>query len=141
MIEIRPIADDDFEAVALVHVRAWQAAYAGIVAVPAYFVEKKEREPTVYGVIDHAGILGLGGDIQASDSPEIPEDMRRTLEATGQGEAIRNAIASDNFVFRPVGSEEEARRALAARTLNGFYVLPRDYLASGTIESYAPATL
>lgn len=116
------------------------AAYAAIIAVPAYLAEKKEREPLVYGVIDQAGVLRLGADVHAPGGPEIPEDMRKALEATGQGQAVKDAMASDNFVFRPIASEDEARRALAARTLSGFFVLPRDYMTGGAVDAYAPDT-
>ncbi|MGH8638019.1 MAG: hypothetical protein ACREUZ_12870, partial [Burkholderiales bacterium] len=39
----------------------FMAAYAGIVAIPAYYAEKKEREPAVYGVVDEARVLLLSG--------------------------------------------------------------------------------
>ena len=116
----------------------FMAAYGGVVAIPAYYAEKKAREPVVYGVVDEAGALRLDGDVRGSTAPQIPEDMRRTLEAAGQAQALDKALASENFVFRPVATGEEARKALAARDLKGYFVIPKDYLASGSIDSYMP---
>jgi ABC-2 type transport system permease protein len=116
----------------------FMAAYAGIVAVPAYFAERSEREPAVYGIVDRSGVLQLTGDVTSSAAPQIPEEMRRTLEASGQGQALDQALASSSFVFRPVASEDDAREALARRTIKGFFVLPAGYLADGRIDTYSP---
>jgi ABC-2 type transport system permease protein len=118
----------------------FMAAYGGIVAIPAYFAQQKEREPVVYGIVDDAGVLRLSGDLSTATSQPIPEEMRRTLEATGQGQALDSALASENFVFRPIQNESEARAALANRTLKGYFVIPRDYLAAGEIDAYSPDT-
>ena len=37
----------------------FMAAYAGVVAIPAYFASRAVREPSVYGVVDPAGMLRL----------------------------------------------------------------------------------
>jgi ABC-2 type transport system permease protein len=116
----------------------FMAAYAGVIAIPAYYAEKKEREPVVYGVVDDARVLRLSGDVNAVAGPQIPDEMRRTLEAAGQGQALERALASSNFVFRPFGAEEEARARLAARRIKGFFVLPRDYMAEGRVDVYSP---
>jgi ABC-2 type transport system permease protein len=116
----------------------FMAAYGAVVAVPAYYAEKKGREPSVYGVIDNAGALRLSGDVKTSAGPQIPEEMRRTLEAAGQGQALDRALASSNFVFRPFGSEDDARTALAERKVKGFFVVPKNYLTEGRIDAYSP---
>lgn len=116
----------------------FMAAYAGVIAIPAYYAEKKEHEPVVYGVVDHAGVLTLSGDVSAAPSPQIPDDMRRTLEAAGQGQALDRALASSNFIFRPYAVEEDARAALAERKLKGYFVVPRDYMPEGRIDTYSP---
>ena len=48
---------------------------------------------------------------------------------------------SENFVFRPVATEEEARRALAARQLKGFFVIPKDYMTEGRLDVYSPESV
>jgi len=116
----------------------FMAAYGGVVAVPAYYAEKKEREPVVYGVVDDAGVLGLSGDVQRPTGPQIPEEMRRALEAAGQGQALDRALAFSNFVFRPFAAEAEARGALAERRIKGYFVVPADYLTEGRIDAYSP---
>lgn len=118
----------------------FMAAYAGIIAIPAYYAERKDREPAVYGVADQAGVLHLTGDVTAAAPSTLPEEMRRALEAAGQEAALDRAITADNFVFTPVESEEAGRRAVAARTLRGFFVVPADYLDEGRIVAYSPDT-
>jgi len=116
----------------------FMAAYGGIVAIPAYYSQQKEREPSVYGVIDRSGILQLSSDVKTDAAARVPEEMRRALESAGQGAALDQALAFANFVFRPMASEDEARRALAARTLKGYFVIPQDYLDHGRIHDYQP---
>jgi ABC-2 type transport system permease protein len=119
----------------------FMAAYGAVVAVPAYYADKKSREPALYGVVDNAGVLKLSGDVKTSAGPHVPEEMRRTLEAAGQGQALDRALAFSNFVFRPFGSEEEGRQALAERTIKGLFVVPADYVTAGRIDAYSPDSL
>ncbi len=116
----------------------FMAAYAGIIAVPAYYAEKKDHEPSIYGVVDEAGVLQLSGEVNASSLPQMSEEVRRTLEASGQTQALDRALRSANFVFKPIATEDEAKGALARRGVKGFFVLPRDYLAEGRIVAYSP---
>jgi ABC-2 type transport system permease protein len=116
----------------------FMAAYAGVIAIPAYYAGVKEREPVIYGVVDGAGMLGLSGDVSAASASPVPEEMRRTLEAAGQGQALEGALASANFIFRPFAAESEARPVLAARKIKGYFVLPPDYMAEGAIDAYTP---
>ena len=58
------------------------ALYAGLVAIPAFYLERKQAEPKVYGVVDEAGVLGLEGEAHAPQ-PAIPDEIRRALEASG----------------------------------------------------------
>jgi ABC-2 type transport system permease protein len=116
----------------------FMAAYGAVVAVPAYYAERKGREPSVYGLVDDAGLLKLSGDVTAPGGPQIPEEMRRSLEAAGQGQALDRALAISNFVFRPYVSDGEARRALAERKIKGYFVVPANYLAEGGVDAYSP---
>lgn len=116
----------------------FMAAYAGIVAIPAYYAEKSDRLPNIYGVIDKSGVLKMNADVNGTS--QLPEDVRQALEAVGQAQALEHALAYANFVFRPYSDEQEARRALIARTIKGFYIVPEDYLASGRITMYSPET-
>jgi ABC-2 type transport system permease protein len=108
------------------------------VAVPAYIADKGSRTPSIYGVVDEPGVLGLSGDLNAGKQSPIPEEMRQALEAAGQGQALARALAADNFVFRPYTSRDEAHAALAERRLKGYFVIPRDYMREGTLDSYTP---
>jgi ABC-2 type transport system permease protein len=118
----------------------FMAAYGGVVAIPAYFAQQKEREPVVYGIVDQAGVLRLSGELPAQTGPQIPEEMRRTLEATGQSQALDRALDVENLVFRPYAHEPDARTALAERKLKGYFVIPADYISAGHIEAYSPDT-
>jgi ABC-2 type transport system permease protein len=114
----------------------FMAAYGAIVAIPAYYAEKSDRLPNIYGVIDRSGILSMNTEVNARG--HLPDDLRRALEAAGQGDALDRAITSANFVFRPFQDEQQARDALISRQIKGFYVVPEDYLAMGRITAYSP---
>ena len=110
------------------------AAYAGVVAVPAYFAMRSGKEPAVYGVIDAARVLNLRSE-ERSERPDLPEELKKAVEMSGQKQAIEQSLDS-NFVFRPYASEPEARSALAARTIKGYFVVPEDYLTRGVVDIY-----
>ena len=57
MLEIRPIADEEIDEVARVHVRSWQAGYAGI--VPATFLD--ELDPADFAARRRDKIVPEGG--------------------------------------------------------------------------------
>ncbi len=116
------------------------ALYAGLVAIPAYYLERKQAEPKVYGVVDEAGVLGLEGEARAP-RPAVPDEIRRALEASGQAAALERALVSSQFVFRPYAAEPEARKALVAKDVDGYFVVPADYLEKGGVDTYAPETL
>ena len=117
----------------------FMAAYAGIVAVPAYYAEKSDRLPNVYGVIDRAGVLKIDSEVNAAS--RLPDSVQQAIEASGQGQAALNhALSWANFVFRPYATEQQAQAALIARQIKGFYVVPEDYVASGRVTAYSPET-
>lgn len=113
------------------------AAYAAIVAIPAYFAAQKEADEAVYGVVDTAGVLALAGDVRAPRT-DVPEEMRRALESMGQKAALDQALGQSNFIFRPFESDASARAALVEDRIAGYFVLPADYLANGRIAIYSP---
>jgi hypothetical protein len=114
----------------------FMAAYGAVVAVPAYFAEQSSRQPSVYGVVDQAGVLRLEGDLAGGDGLQIPDDVRQALEAAGQAHALDRAVLAQNFVFRPLATQEEARAALAARQLKGYFVVPKTYMGEGRLDVY-----
>ena len=117
------------------------AGYAALVALPAYYAAKRDREqPAIFGVVDRPGVLDLQGDI-APPRTELDEDTRRLLEATGQTAAVDRALPRSSLLFRPFASAVTARQELAARTLRGYFVLTDDYLRTGRVESYGPDTI
>jgi ABC-2 type transport system permease protein len=115
----------------------FMAAYAGIVAIPAYFASRAENEPSVYAVVDTGGLLDLRGDVSGGDTP-IPAEVRRALDATGQTSALEEELTRSRFVFRPFPTEAAARDALARRIIKGTFVVPPHYVSTGVIDIYTP---
>jgi len=113
----------------------FMSIYAGVVALPAYYAEKKGHERAVWGVVDLSGLLRLTGDAEPSEQ-RLPEELQKTLEAAGQRAAIARAIASEHFVFRPFPDEAAARQALSARAIKGYFLVPRDYLKVAEVNTY-----
>lgn len=116
------------------------AAYAAIVALPAYYEAQKDKEPALYGVVDPSAVLGLSGDA-AAPTVQIPEELRQTVDAMGGRAALDQALADSNFIFRPFADETTARAALQARQIKGYFALAPDYLETGRVGIYSPDTL
>jgi len=117
----------------------FMAAYAGVVAVPAYFASRAVAEAAVYGVIDPGGILKIEKDIKSTQ--EMPEDVRQAIEASGAAGANAAAFMGSGSIFRPFPSEDVARAALASRAIKGYFVLPADYLTKGVVDIYTQDTM
>jgi ABC-2 type transport system permease protein len=116
------------------------SAYGAIVAVPAYYASKRDREPAVFGVVDRSQLLRLQGDT-TPPKLEIDTDTQRLLQSVGQKAAVDRMLPRSNFIFRPVASEAQARDGLARRDLRGYFVVRDDYLRSGTVEVYTPDSM
>ena len=119
------------------------AAYGVIVAVPAYLAaQKDENAKSLYGVVDEAAVLSLTEDV-AAPRVQLSEELKQAVEALGSGARARldAALEDSNFIFRAFPSEPSARSALAARDIKGYFVLPKDYMASGVVDVYSPDTV
>lgn len=113
------------------------AVYAAVVGVPAYFMTKQASKPSTYGVVDRGGVLRLTDETTAG-SDQVPEELRRALEASGQQATVERMIGSARSRFRPYATEAEARAALLAHSIKGYFVLPPDYLQKGGVDAYGP---
>jgi len=111
--------------------------YAAIVGVPAYFMAKQASKPAIFGVVDPGGVLRLKEDATAG-SDQIPEELRRALETSGQQATVERMVGTARSRFRPYATEAEARAALVAQTIKGYFVLPPDYVQNGGVEAYGP---
>ncbi|MFL6279839.1 MAG: ABC transporter permease [Vicinamibacterales bacterium] len=109
--------------------------YSAIVALPAYYAQKAENKASIYGLVDRSGVVSLSGDAEPT-LDRLPPGLQRALEAAGQRAAMARALADEHFIFRPFASEESARQALADRGIKGYFVLPDDYMTTGTIDTY-----
>jgi ABC-2 type transport system permease protein len=88
-----------------------------------------------YGVVDEARILGLGGEVR-SDGVRVPGDVRKMLDAAGQSKAVEEALERSRFTFLPFESEPQARASVTSRSITGYFVIPKDYLATGNVDIY-----
>jgi ABC-2 type transport system permease protein len=115
------------------------AAYGAIVAIPAYYAAKKDREASIYGVVDPARILALDGDV-AAPNRDVPDEVARAVDAMGQRAAVQAALDQAGFIFRPYNGEEQARAALRDGTIKGYFAVSPDYVDTGRIDIYTPDT-
>ena len=111
--------------------------YGLLVSVPAYFTAKKEAETKVYGVVDESGVLAMDREVTVSPLSEVPEEVRSMLRSTGQADALQQPLAMwANSVYRPFAGEDEARAALQAGKIKGYFHLPPDFLEKGEVSAY-----
>jgi len=111
--------------------------YGGLISIPALMEARAARQVAVYGVVDDAKVLGLEGEVTLQ-MVEIPEEIRSALQMSGQQQILEQQLAwLNNTVFRPFATEPDARRALIAKEIKGYYRLPPDYIATGLVERYA----
>lgn len=136
-----------FEFLCVVRSKGWLIAtfgmpvflllYAGVISIPIMMEARAAREVAVYGVVDEARVLGLDEEI-TQQAVEVPDEIRATLRMSGQEQILEQTFAwLNNTVFRPYDSESEARAALLAEDIKGYYRLPADYVATGLVERYA----
>ena len=116
------------------------AAYGAIVGIPAYYASMKDREASIYGVVDTARILALDGDL-AAPNRDVPDEVVKAADAMGQRAAVQAALDQAGFIFRPYHAEEQARGALRDHTIKGYFVVSPDYLDSGRIDIYTPEAI
>jgi ABC-2 type transport system permease protein len=116
------------------------AAYGAIVAVPAYLAAQQDKAAAMFGVVDPAGVLALDGDV-AAPGVQLSDDLRRTLGAMGQRDAVDRALEKSNFVFRSFETESDARVAMLGGRIKGYFVLPPDYMDTGRVDIYSPETV
>jgi len=83
------------------------AIYAAVLGLPAYFMTKQASKPSIYGVVDPGGVLRLKEEATAG-SDQIPEELRRALETSGQQATIERMIGAARTRFRPYANEAEA---------------------------------
>ena len=112
--------------------------YAGLISGMGLLMHRKGSEIKIYGVLDRSGLLHLSGD-RTSSSVEIPQEVKRTLQALGREDLLDRGLAwTGQAVFRPFEEEAAARAALSVGEIDGYFLLPEDYLQSGILLEYLP---
>lgn len=110
------------------------AAYVGVIALISVSAAKKADAPKLYGIVDHAALIGLTQDTTVR--PPLPEAGRALVEAAGPEAGLQVAEQMKGTTFRPFANEKDADSALRADQVKGYFVLPTDYLATGKVDSY-----
>jgi len=114
------------------------AMYGAIVSVPVYFAAKHDSARQVYGIVDEAGVLALTGE-ERSRPVDVPAGLRSAIEATGQGDTVRRAIAAiGGPVFRPYPDEAAAREALTQGSIEGYYRFGGNFVEDGRVAGFFP---
>ena len=116
----------------------FMAAYAAVVAVPACFAEQSSRQPSVYGVVDQAGVLRLEGDLKGGDGLQFPTTCGSALEAAGQAQALDRAVLAQHFVFRPVANRGGGTGRARCAPAEGLLRVPKAYMSEGQLDVYSP---
>ncbi|MAB78917.1 MAG: hypothetical protein CMJ89_06120 [Planctomycetes bacterium] len=98
----------------------------------------QEDRPRIFGVVDQAGVTKLGSDMVVSN-PDLPPDVALLLQASGPSPALDGILGvAGKTVFRPMEEREGAIQAIADGDIQGLFVLPRDYVATGSVEVLVP---
>jgi ABC-2 type transport system permease protein len=106
--------------------------YGLLISIPAYFASRG-LEVQTYGLVDEAGVLDPDA-VPQSRVEELPRAAREALERLGESNPAARVAVDGPVTFRRMPSVEAARDAVARDEAKGYFVLPRDYLATGAVE-------
>jgi len=118
--------------------------YLGLVAVvPAIVMAESGARKKASALVDEAGVV-RAEEIAALDSegPEEPvRELAKRLGGTVPGRTAAGILerAAGQARLAPYPARGPALEALRARQVERVYVVPRDYLETGAIESYQRA--
>jgi len=110
------------------------ALYGGVMALPGLFISASGAKTKTIGLIDESGLRFLTGEAAVGGAGGTPESTP-SLEELARGVAVPE-IPRGRVLFRPFGDERQARSALLGGELNGYFVIPGDYLKSGRVQFY-----
>jgi ABC-2 type transport system permease protein len=114
--------------------------YAGMIALVAHSTETANKPTGKAGVVDEAGIVQFEpGPTAAADVP--PEAAGAAAMAGSAGPAgpmVAALLQGTKFV--PFPDLDAALAALDRKEIGAVYVVPKDYVATGSITAYDPST-
>ena len=113
-------------------------AAGGIVAIPACCQSQRPR--AIHLRRCRSGWRAASGRRNDLVTVASAEEVKRALDAMGQGGRAENQFMLANSIFRPCVSESDARAAVAARAIKGYFVVPADYIARGVVDVYTQDT-
>ena len=98
----------------------------------------RRREPSVYGVVDQAGVLRLEGDVSTAMVSRIPDDVRRALEAMGQAEALDRALHAGELRLPAVRQRGGRARGARGAPAQGLLRRAEGLHDRGQLDVYTP---
>ncbi len=114
----------------------FMALYVALIAVVGIFAEKSRSAPRTFGIVDRANVLHLD---TASIRYELPmsEETREFAKSFGGGSKLPAELPGlEQVTFRPFADTISAMNALRERSINGWFLIPREYVDSGAVGSY-----
>ena len=114
--------------------------YAGVIFWVTSTAQKYEKPTGKAGIVDHAGIVRV--EEAAEPIAAIPDEAKAAIDAakrfaSGAGPAagmLEGVLSGTKFI--PFESEEQALAALAKKEVGTVFVVPKDYLETGTVTAY-----
>jgi ABC-2 type transport system permease protein len=114
----------------------FMALYVALIAVVGIFAEKSRSAPRTFGIVDEANVLQLD---TASVRYELPmsEETREFAKSFASSSQLSAGMPGmEKVTFRPFADTTSAMSALKARSINGWFFIPREYVDSGAVGSY-----
>ncbi len=117
--------------------------YGAIAMIPGLLIARTQAKgPPAVGVVDGAGILPERLE-EAADDADLPGEARRALELGRKGAGPAAAMIEN--LTRPVSfvrfeTEDAGKEALLAEKIATLYVVPGDYLETGSVRAFFATT-
>jgi len=120
------------------------ALYFGLFGIlPAVFMERSGASRKEVGLVDLAGVVrpeeaaraGTAGGDEQDEAAAIASRLARADPRMRAARRILETVSAP-VRFRTFASRAEAIAAIGDGTIDRFYMLPADYVASGAVESY-----
>ena len=103
-----------------------------MVSIQGNFLEDRVSGVSVFGIVDHAGLLPAHAGLFRPPA-ELSPESRRTLDTLGLVDGLY--LDLDGLLLRRYATERDAARAVARDVVSAAYVLPGDYLARGHVKA------
>ncbi|MCB9621283.1 MAG: ABC transporter permease [Sandaracinus sp.] len=113
----------------------FSALSGGLLTIQGKFLVERAERTTVYGLVDHEGLLGSDAIWSDFDGVEGSRARHAILEAELPMQDARFLVL-DAVVFMRFASDDEALAQLRVQHLGAVYAVSGDYLQSGKVTVY-----